>query len=88
MLQKKKNLLKYELIGLNAEIIESKNRDNIGIKGKIIDETKHTLVVSQGKKQKRFMKKNIKIKINVENKHYIIDCKKIQKRPEERLKLR
>jgi len=88
MLENKTSLLKHELIGLSAEVVKSNNKHNIGIKGKIIDETKHTLIIIHNKIKKRLMKKNIKIKVRFNHKDYIIDCKKIQKRPEERLKLR
>ncbi len=88
MFQKNKNMLKHELIGLSAEVVESVNRNNIGIKGKILDETKKTLVILHKNKKKRLMKKGIKIKIKKNNLSYIIDCKKIIKNPEERLKLR
>ncbi len=88
MSHKNKNLLKDELIGLNIEIIESKNKDNLKIKGKIIDETKFTITILQKNKQKKLMKKNIKIKVKYRGQDHIIDCEKIQKRPEERLKIR
>ena len=37
-----KDIAKHELIGLTIEIIDSKNKDNIGIKGVVINETKNT----------------------------------------------
>ncbi len=88
MKKKAKNVLKHELIGLSAEVVESKNKRNTGIKGKIIDETKNTITISQKNKKKRLIKKNIKIIVKIKNNQYKIDCDKIRKRPEERLKLR
>jgi ribonuclease P protein subunit POP4 len=38
-----KNLIHHEIIGLEAEIIDSTNPAQSGIKGKVIDETKNTL---------------------------------------------
>lgn len=72
-----KSLIKHEIIGLEAEIIGSKNRSNIGIKGKIIDETKETVVINN----KRLFKNNITLKIgNIE-----IQGKKLAGRPKERI---
>ena len=47
---------KGEPIGSLVEIVSSKNETLIGIKGKIIDETKNTLIIKQGKKIKKIMK--------------------------------
>ena len=54
-----KQITKYEFIGSYAEIVDSTNKSNIGIKGKIIDETKNTILIEQKNKQKRLFKKNI-----------------------------
>ena len=52
-----KNLEKGELIGLNIEVIKSKNKANIGIKGKVIDETKNMVIVKSEKGIKKLIKK-------------------------------
>ena len=39
------NLIHHELIGLEAEVIYSTNNTQIGIKGKVIDETKNTMKI-------------------------------------------
>lgn len=39
------NCIHHELIGLKAEVIFSTNPSLIGIKGKVKDETKHTLKI-------------------------------------------
>ena len=43
------NLIRHELIGLKARVVESTNPDNLGIEGKVVDETYKTLVI--GKKR-------------------------------------
>ena len=48
----------YELIGEEIEIIRSQNQEQIGIKGSIIDETKHSLKININKKIKIILKKN------------------------------
>jgi len=81
-----KDIIRYELIGLKAEIIDSKNKDNIGIKGQIIDETKHTLVIEHKGAKKRLFKENIILKIKINNQTTTIDGKLLSGRPKERLK--
>lgn len=39
------NLIHHELIGLEAEVVDSTNNTQIGIKGKVVDETKNTLKI-------------------------------------------
>ncbi|MBT3691533.1 ribonuclease P protein subunit [Candidatus Woesearchaeota archaeon] len=73
---------KGELIGSLVEIVSSKNETLIGIKGKIIDETKNTLIIKQGKKIKKIMKSHVILKIDDKT----IEGKNIIKRPEDRIK--
>lgn len=70
-----------ELIGLNIEIIDSRNKTLIGKKGKIIDETKNMITI-QNEKKIRMIKKDIIFR----TKDKIIDGKEIAYRPEERIK--
>ena len=39
------NLIHHELIGLEVEVIDSSNNTQIGVKGKILDVTKNTLMI-------------------------------------------
>lgn len=71
-------LKKAELIGLTAEIVESTNKSLIGIKGKIIDETKNTLTIGE----KKVPKSQVMLKINEK----IINGKSLVGKPEDRLK--
>lgn len=79
-----KKMLRAELIGLEAKIADSKNKDNIGIKGKIRDETKNTLKIGE----KTILKKDVTIEVDVDNKKIMIEGKKLVKSPEERTKTR
>jgi ribonuclease P protein subunit POP4 len=78
-----KKLLRHELIGLEAKITDSKNKHNIGIKGKITDETKNTLRIGD----KTILKKDATIEIKIDDQKIIIGGKKLLKSPEERLKI-
>ena len=78
-----KKLLRAELIGLEARIIDSRNKHNIGIKGKITDETKNTLRIGE----KIILKKDVTIEIKTDDQNITIEGKKLLKSPEERLKI-
>ena len=82
MLDKMK-LLKSELIGLTTTVVDSDNKANIGIKGKIIDETKNMIIVKTEKGIKKLIKEQNKMKFG----DIIIDGKELAARPEERIKL-
>lgn len=77
-----KVLIKHELIGLNAEIIDSNNKANIGISGTIEDETKNTIVIGG----KRLMKNNITIKVRLDGKEITIKGSLLSGKPKERIK--
>ena len=79
-----KKTFPHELIGTEIEIIKSTNSSNLGIQGKVIDETKSLLKIEQNHTIKSLFKKNITFKIK--NTGQVIDGKSIIKRPEERLK--
>lgn len=83
-----KDLVRDELIGLYIEVIKSKNKSNEGIKGKIIDETRNTIVVEQENNKKRLFKNNININVYIEDKIIPIDGRNLIGRPKERIKIR
>ncbi|MEK6905573.1 MAG: ribonuclease P protein subunit [Nanoarchaeota archaeon] len=81
----RKEIFPYELIGEAIEIVSSKNKSNLGIKGKIIDETKETITVAQDNgKDVVLMKQIVTFKLMKSGK--IISGEVIAKRPEDRLK--
>ncbi len=52
----KGNILAHELIGLAVEVVRSTDRKMAGMKGEVVDETKNTLVVEIGGKEKTLPK--------------------------------
>jgi ribonuclease P protein subunit POP4 len=76
----KKTLYPRELIGEEVEVILSNNQSQVGIKGKVIDETKSTLNVGG----KVLLKNSITIKLLSSGE--IIHGQEIVKRPEDRIK--
>ena len=82
----KRSLEKEEFIGNNLKVINSKNKSLVGIEGKVIDETRNTLLINTQKGEKILLKNDIDFEIIKENKKSLIIGKKIMKRPEDRLK--
>ncbi len=80
-----KDYVKYELIGSQLEVVYSKNKSLIGIKGKIIDETKNMFVLNNGKK---LIKSQSTFNIKFKNKTIKINGQLLVARPEDRLKKR
>jgi len=79
---KRFKMIKKELIGLTIKIIDSKNKSNIGLEGKVIDETKSLLIIKSKTKMKKIIKKDVVIEVDGTK----IDGKMLAARPEERLK--
>jgi RNase P/RNase MRP subunit p29 len=80
--------IKDEFIGSPVEIVNSYNRQLIGLKGKIVDETKNAFKVLVKKTNyqefKLIFKQNTSFKIG----NKIFDGNKIMKKSEERIKLK
>lgn len=52
------NLIAHELVGLEVEVIKSTNASDIGIKGKVLDETKNLLIIKNKNRKVKLIKKN------------------------------
>jgi len=81
-----KNLKKHELIGLEAEVMASNNKDLIGLKGKVVDETRNLIVLATDKGERKILKKEITLKIKIEKEEVQVDGKVLVGKPEERIK--
>jgi ribonuclease P protein subunit POP4 len=46
------NLIRHELIGLELTVVGSMNSCSIGLCGRVIDETRNTIIISQGESRK------------------------------------
>jgi len=82
------DVLKTELIGLTLEVTQATNRNNIGINGTIIDETKNTIMLKTKDRSIRLLKNTITFKIKINKKTYQIQGHLLQKRPHERIKIK
>lgn len=80
-------LVRKELIGLEVEVVESSNKDNIGLSGIIVDETKKTLVIRTAEDDLRIPKSNCNFVFSRgDNEEVHIQGSEIVGRPYERLK--
>jgi ribonuclease P protein subunit POP4 len=76
---------RHELIGLTAKISKAKNKDLEGLSGKIIGETRNSIVIESDSKRKRVLKNQL-IEIILVEKKVKVQAKALMKRPEERIK--
>jgi ribonuclease P protein subunit POP4 len=76
-----------ELIGLNARVAKSTNRDSVGILGKVIDETRNTLVIRQNNSDKIVPKETTIFQFTLSNGSIVeVEGNAIMGRPEDRVK--
>ncbi len=82
-------ILRHELIGLKATVVQSRNTTQEGLTGLIIDETKNTfsLRTTEGIKcvQKQYMLLRVALPDSVD---VIIDCSSLSVSPTRRVKTR
>lgn len=81
-----KNILLHELIGLECDIIEARNKSQVGLHGRIVDETMKTIVLSGPQSRKIIPKKGSKFRLKLNKKKIDIVGDFIIARPEDRIK--
>ncbi len=74
----------HELIGQDVEVVMSLNKSQVGLQGKIVDETKETVVIQKGNTRKRVSKRGTELML-VSSKRKI-SGEEVLRRSEERLK--
>jgi ribonuclease P protein subunit POP4 len=80
-------LVRHELIGLHAKVLKSKNNADVGIEGRISDESFKTVSIFSGGKDKKVFKENIVLLIELRSGQKIqVDGKLLLGRPWERIK--
>ncbi len=79
------NIASHEIIGLEAQIVESYNKQVVGISGKVVDETKFMFTLDTSKGIKKFPKDTSRWKFSFANGQAEIDGTKLTKRSYERI---
>ncbi len=83
------NVLLHELIGLEAVVAESSNKLQVGLSGRIVDETMKTLVIETPRGRKRVLKREVKLLLKLpDGTLVLVDGRELVGRPEDRLKKR
>jgi len=80
------DIRRRELIGLEAEVVESTCDQYLGIKGRVVDESRNTLTIQQGGKDKMVPKDCCRFKFYEGAEAHIVSGKDIKFRPEDRIK--
>ena len=87
MILSHKDLTRNELIGLNIFVSGSSNPSQKGIKGIVIDETKNTLVVSNGHRGRRLQKSGLILQFTLPDSSRVkVNGEEILGRPVDRVK--
>ena len=79
------NIVRHELIGLDVVVVDAQNKNLIGIKGEIVDETKNALVIETAQGEKMVLKKGTDFQVSVNNQAIIIKGDILVGRPEDRI---
>lgn len=79
-------LKRQELIGLDVVVISATHPGYIGIAGRVVDETKHMLVIEMKGIEKRIPKRTCVFEFVIGGRKEKIDGREIEFRPEDRIK--
>ncbi len=86
---KASNILRHELIGLDARVVKDSNPHNTSITGEVIDESRNTLTIRQGGKAKRIAKKDAVFRFKIPDGETVeVEGSALVGRPEDRVKKR
>jgi len=82
-----RNLVRHELIGLQAEVVASTHPGYVGIHGKVVDESKKMLTLAGEGAEKRVPKAAVVLQIQLPNGSLCrVDGRDLVRRPVERVK--
>ena len=83
------NIARHELIGLDARVSKSLNKQLLGLRGRIIDETRNTLTLKQDSDQIIIPKDVVHLRLRLPKGEVAeIDGRATTVRPEDRIKMR
>lgn len=83
----KRNIMRHELIGLEAQVVSSSDPTLLGVYGKILDETRDMLVIEHLSAAKIVPKEGSSFEIKLpDGEKVVVEGKKLVGRPEERIR--
>jgi ribonuclease P protein subunit POP4 len=80
------NILRHELIGLDVRVVDDSNPCNISITGRVIDESRNTLVIKQDGGVKRIAKQDALFQFSLPRGEVEVRGSALVGRPEDRVK--
>jgi ribonuclease P protein subunit POP4 len=84
MKMRRSDLMRMELIGLDAEVLSAPCY--AGISGKVLDETKNTFVIGSAGAEKMIPKNGNEFAFTYEGSRFVIKGSEVLHRPEDRIK--
>ncbi len=78
-------LTKHELIGLQVAVVRATDPSLVGVEGLVVDETRNTVVVEAGGREKRVPKQGSRFRFQVQG-GVEVEGNEILFRPEDRVK--
>ncbi len=83
------NVLRHELIGLDVLVARASNPGHAGVSGRIIDETRNTLVIQTGSGEKRIPKRFSVFRLRLPDGTTVdVDGSSLETQPERRINMR
>lgn len=82
----KENIISHELIGLKTEIVDSSNKEILGLNGTVVDETKSMFVIDTSQGCKKIPKNHNKWKFSIQNDDVILFGSSLCKRSFDRVR--
>ena len=79
------NLRKHELIGLEVEVVQATDPTQAHVRGRVVDETRNTLVLEIQGDEKRIPKHGSRFRFEIQG-GLELDGEEIRFRPEDRVK--
>ena len=79
------NLRKHELIGLEVEVLHATDPSQAHVRGRVVDETRNTLVLEIRGDEKRIPKHGSRFRFDIQG-GLEVDGEEIRFRPEDRVK--
>ena len=83
---KTSEIVRHELISLNVQVVKSKNKNLVGLKGKIVDETRNMFVIKTKDGTKKLVKDQSSFVFSFKGKKIEVEGKILVGRPEQRIK--
>lgn len=85
-MRNRNNIIQHEFIGLEVEILDSPCKDQIGLIGTVLDETRNMMIIETTKQKVKVPKSNTTFRFCVDNENVIVPGNMINVRSEDRTK--